>query len=111
MEQGDIILVKFPFSDKLNYKIRPAIIVSNNEFNKTFDIWSCPITSKETSQCIPLKNSLVEGNLERESYAKTSAITTIEKSLIIKKIGKINKEKIKQIIEKLTQNIKTISTP
>lgn len=97
--------MRFPFSDQFNYKIRPAVIVSNNEFNKKFDVWACPITSKETSQCIPLKNSLKEGKLERESYAKTNAITTLEKGLVIKKIGKTSKEKTNKIIEKIIQNI------
>ncbi len=107
MEQGDIILVKFPFSDQAGYKIRPALIVSNNQFNKGLDVWTCPVTSTETKYCTPLKDALAEGKLEKESFAKTSAIATIEKDLIIKKIGKTSKGKTTEIIEKIIQNIKT----
>ena len=107
MEQGDLILVRFPFSNLANYKIRPALIVSNNKLNKKADIWACPITSKKDLDCIPIKNSLAEGRLHRESFAKTSVITTLEKNLIIKKIGKTTKEKTNQIIKKLIENIKT----
>jgi len=107
MEQGDIILVKFPFSNQAQYKIRPALIISNNKLNKKADIWACPITSKKLSEDIAIKDSLTEGKLNKESYAKTTVITTLEKDLILKKIGKTNNQKTKQIIEKLIENIET----
>lgn len=80
--------------------------MSNNEFNKKFDVWACPITSNETTHCLALKDFLSEGRLEKESFAKTNAIATLEKSLIIKKIGKINKEKTIEIIQKIIENVK-----
>lgn len=104
MEQGTIILVRFPFSNLIDYKIRPALIISNTEFNEKFDAWICPITSKKLGQCISLKNALSEGNLEKESFVKTNAISTIENDLLLKKIGKINKEKINEIIKQLMKN-------
>ena len=109
LEQGDIILVRFPFSNLIDYKIRPAIIVSNNSFNKHFNFWACPITSKETGHCIPLKESLIEGTLKQESFANTTAITTIEKELVLKKIGKLSAEKTKKIAEALARNLKTVA--
>jgi len=107
MEQGDIILVKFPFSNLAHYKIRPALIVSNNKLNKKSDVWACAITSKKSTDCIPIKDSLLEGKLDKESFAKTNTIGTFEKNLIIKKIGKTNKKKTFQIIEKIIEKIKT----
>jgi len=29
----DIVYIKFPFTDLTNYKLRPALIISNNRFN------------------------------------------------------------------------------
>lgn len=107
MRQGDLILVRFPFSNLSQFKIRPALIVSNDEFNKKSDVWACAITSKNKDHCIPLKDSLEEGKFEKESFAKTNAIATIEKELILKKIGKINKQKTREIIENTIENIKT----
>jgi len=106
VEQGDLILVRFPFSNMVDYKIRPALVVSNNRINRKFDLWACPITSKEGSECIAIKNSLQEGKLDKESYVKTSVITNIEKDLVMKKIGKINGEKTGQIIGQLINNLK-----
>ena len=33
MEQQDLLLVPFPFSDQSGRKVRPVIVISNNEFN------------------------------------------------------------------------------
>lgn len=105
MQQGDIILVRFPFSNLSQFKIRPALIVSNDEFNKTSDVWVCAVTSKKKDHCITLKSSLEEGKFEKESFAKTNAIATIEKDIVLKKIGKIKKEKTSEIIEKIIENL------
>ena len=96
--------VRFPFSNLVQFKVRPALIVSNDEFNKNSDVWACAVTSKNKGHCVSLKGSFDEGKLEKESFAKTNAITTMEKDLVLK-IGKIGKEKTKEIIEKIIENI------
>ena len=106
MEQGDLILVRFPFSNMVDYKIRPALVVSNNNLNKRFHLWACPVTSNGGSDCTIINNSLLEGKLDKESFVKTDVITNIEKDLVLKKIGKINKEKTGEVIELLVKNLK-----
>ena len=104
MQQGDIVLVRFPFSNVVDYKIRPALVVSNNDFNKTFDAWICPITSKNAEKCVPLQDAISEGQLNKESFASTTKITTMNSELFLKRLGKINKEKIAQIISEIKKN-------
>lgn len=106
MEQGDIVLVRFPFSNVIDYKIRPALIVSNNSFNKKFDSWICPITTKKSVQCIEFNDSIIEGKLDRKSFVKTNIVAVIERDLMLKKIGKINHKKTNEIIEKIIKNLK-----
>ena len=36
-KQGDIIVVKFPFTDGSEFKKRPELVVSNNKIDKTED--------------------------------------------------------------------------
>ena len=57
-------------------------------------------------QCISLNNCLSEGKLEKESFAKANSIAVIEDDLILKKIGKLNKEKTVEIIEQILKNLK-----
>lgn len=82
------------------------MVVSNDEFNKNSDVWACAVTSKKKDHCTPLKGSFEEGKLEKESFAKTSTITTLEKDIVLKKIGKISTKKTLEIIEKIIENIK-----
>lgn len=106
LEQGGIILVRFPFSNQIDYKIRPALVVSNNEHNKRFDAWVCPITTKQAIQCIPIQKFLAEGKLDRESYARTNVIASIEQEAMLKTIGKLKQEKTKEIIGQIMTNLR-----
>ncbi len=103
--QGDIVLVRYPFSNMVDYKIRPALIVSNDLFNKQSDPWACPISSKNINNYIDVSESLIEGKLNKKSFVKTSAIAFLDVDLILKKIGSIKKEKMKQISVKIIANL------
>lgn len=107
-EQGEIVLIPFPFSDLTSIKQRPVLILSNNEYNdNTEDIVVCGLTSNlkdvEYSVLVDNKN-LIDGNLPVKSRVKTDKIFTLKQSLIRKKIGKVNNkifEKVKEEIIKL----------
>ena len=105
MEQKDLLLVPFPFSDQSGRKVRPVIVISNDEFNKySEDVIVIGVTSnilKEKYTISLTNNNLDEGRLFTNCSIKIENILKIDKELIIKKIGKINKETLKKIIDKL----------
>jgi len=94
IEQRDIILIPFPFTDLSATKKRPALVISYTEFNKkNQDILVCQITHnlRQRSHSILINNKNLEsGNLAVESLIKASKVFTIDKSLIIQKIGILN---------------------
>jgi mRNA interferase MazF len=102
IEQRDLLLVPFPFSDQLGRKVRPVVVVSNNEFNKELnDIVVVGVTSNMSRDKYTLllsTNDLDEGNLLTTSYIKCESILKLDKQLVVRKIGKIKKTKFKQII-------------
>ncbi len=50
IQQRDIVLVPFPFSDTQTTKVRPALVVSNDVYNEThLDAVVLAITSNTTS--------------------------------------------------------------
>jgi mRNA interferase MazF len=104
MEQRDLLLVRYPFSDPKDYKIRPALLVSNNLFNKKFHPLVCPITTKQFQGNIQINNFLEKGFLERQSFVKTSVVTTIHSELILKTIGKVNKKVFEKIKKEIIDN-------
>ncbi|MFH1751831.1 MAG: type II toxin-antitoxin system PemK/MazF family toxin [archaeon] len=105
LEQGEVILVRFQFTDPQDYKIRPAIVVSNNSFNRKFHPFVCPITSKSHSENFQINDKLIEGSFGRESFVRTNVIATIHPELILKTIGKAEKEAILELKEKLVKNL------
>ena len=100
---GDIVLLKFPFTDGKNYKRRPALIIS--DFDDGYII-VCRITSQiyETSFDVYLDNWEKFG-LKLPSVIRVHKLATLEKDLVEATMGKIDnptRAKISTIIKKLT---------
>ena len=98
-------MVNLPFSDYSNSKLRPVLVVSSDTINfSSKDVVVAKITSSEYSQLHEVKltrTMLSSGELAKESFIDLSVIFTVEKKLILKKIGSINKKSIVLCDEKL----------
>ena len=105
IEQRDLLLVPFPFSDQSGRKVRPVIVISKDEFNKySDDVIVIGVTSNilKNKYSINLtNNNLDEGKLSTNCCIKIENLLKLDKELMIKKIGKVNKETIKKIIDNL----------
>ncbi len=105
INQKDIFLVLYPFSDLSGSKKRPVLILSKNEFNKkSDDIICCAITTNLSYGIdnVGLNNKDLEnGNLEFESIIKPYNLFYISKNLIYKKLGKLNSEKFSEVYNKI----------
>jgi|SRR3989344_4053873 len=101
IEQGDLLLVPFPFSDQSGRKVRPVIVVSNADFNEHSDdaivVGVTSNISKDKYTLLLLSDDLEEGKLSTQCCVKVENILKIDKELIIKKIGKIKREKMEKI--------------
>ncbi len=93
-ENGDVVLVPFPFSNLFVTKKRPAVVISSASFNRcTSDIVIIAITSNVTKENIVgdcILNDWENAGLLKPSTIKP-AIATIEQNLIIKKLGILSK--------------------
>lgn len=102
-EQGDIVLVPFPFTTGTSSKPRPAIVVSNTIVNKTQDVILAQITSKPRKDIFTytLDTDKLSVSLNLASQVRCHKIFIIEKSTIIKKISKLNDEGITDLKVKI----------
>ena len=101
---GDIVLLKFPFTDGSSFKRRPAVIIQDS---RDGDIIVCRITSQiyHTNYDILIKEWR-ESGLKLPSVIRIHKIATLDKSLVELKIGKISsslKERIKEVLVKITE--------
>ncbi len=78
---------------------RPAVIVSGNAMNDHLDvILICPLTTiiKNYKGCLLLKKNELN-KLSKDSEVLTFHIRSIAKERLIKKVGEISDEELKQI--------------
>ena len=100
----DIILVPFPFSDLTGQKKRPALVISSNIFNKNSgQLIVLAITSNidKGEYSAIIKPEDWKNGRYSESCIKISTILTIDRGLVLKKIGKLSDERFGEAMLKL----------
>ena len=94
--QGEIVLVPFPFTDLTGNKKRPVLIISKDIDNqRDNDVISCVITSNPRNVNYSLSidtDNLKEGSLPLPSKIRVNKIFSLNKSIILKKIGTLDGE-------------------
>jgi len=101
MNKGDILLIPFPFTDLSGAKKRPALVLISAEN----DVTVCFITTqhKWLSE-FDIEIEPTESNgLKKASLVRLSKIATVDRSLAIGLLGKLDENHIKQLNEKLIQ--------
>lgn len=88
--RGNVVLVRFPFSDLSGSKVRPAIVVNTPHISQ--DIFAIPLTSKT--------DSLLEGEFVLSEWkgaglnvasAVKRGLYTLHQELIVRSVGIISK--------------------
>jgi mRNA interferase MazF len=104
---GDVLLLPFPFTNQSTSKQRPAVVVSNDIYNRQKDdIIVIAITSRVKEQLefgeMPISEWNMAGLL-KPSVVKP-IITTLEKVLVLRQLGTLQ-DGDKQELNYLIKNI------
>lgn len=94
--KGDIVVISFPFSDLINAKKRPMVVLAQ----KGDDLIGCAITSNPKSEGISIEG-FEEGNLPLKSKIKYWQIHTFLKELAIRKVARISRGTHKELLRKI----------
>ena len=101
VKQRDIILIKFPFSDLSGAKVRPALVLSNNQYNqKKLDAVVLAMTSNLSQseyKVIVESKDLDNGKLPIKSAVRIDKPFSISQNKVLKIQGKLNIKKIKEV--------------
>ncbi|SNS71481.1 transcriptional modulator of MazE/toxin, MazF [Ekhidna lutea] len=100
MKKGDLVLVPFPFTDLKGKKTRPALVlVPSDDY-----VCVCFITTNlnKTSTSDILINPSKDNRLKKTSLIKLDKITTIDRSLIIGRLGSLAPHELSKVNEGLT---------
>lgn len=104
--RGDVVLVPFPYiSDFTKAKTRPALVIQNdigNRYGSTIIL--ALISSSKPSQVYPMhyhipkdSNMAKEAGLEIDSFVKAETIITLPKKAILKKVGHLPSQAMKEV--------------
>lgn len=102
LEQRNIVLAEFPYSDLSEVKRRPLLVLSDEVYNRNRqDFICCVITSKpKTKYSVTITNADMEkGILERDSQVRPDKVCTLVQKRIEKIFGKLNVNKSEVVVD------------
>ena len=106
--RGEIVWIKFPFSDASATKLRPALILSNNLVNKTGDYLLMQITTKLRSDSLSLlikENDFSGSPLLKQSELRLHKIFILNELLVAGGITNVSADFMKTVIAGLIKLI------
>lgn len=103
---GQIVLIKFPFTDLSGGKIRPALVICSGDNE---DVLLAPISSTVKMNRLDLRLSARDfygSPLPIESCIRYNKLFTLNKRLILKAFSEITKNSLRKIKLKIIEFIK-----
>jgi mRNA interferase MazF len=106
LRAGDIVVVPFPYSDKLAEKRRPALVISNQHLTEFHGlVWVVMVTSAKNPArrgdiALPLEGS----GLTHPSIIRTSKIATLEISRILRVAGQVSSDTMRHVLDSVLGN-------
>ncbi len=94
-----VVLVRFPFSDLSQTKLRPAVVLADAGRG---DWILCQVTSKPygDGRAIKLEDSgFATGSLRVPSYARPGKLFTANQDLIVSEVATLQASSLKQVVD------------
>ncbi len=101
--KGDVVVVPFPFSNLMDAKLRPALIIAVLPGD---DLILCQITSQmvRDTHAIALDTSDFQtGTLNKSSNIRPNRLFTADRQIIQSKIGELKVAKLEMVIDQLVE--------
>jgi len=105
--RGQVVLVRFPFSDLSSSKLRPALVLATAEYG---DLLLCQITSKTYHDRRAVRIDAADfetGSLPLTSYARPARLFSADESLIARSLGKIKPQAHQSVVDAITDLLQT----
>ena len=100
---GEVVVLSFPQSDLKVGKRRPALVVADLIGD---DLILCQITSqpRRDGYSVPLTSSDFDhGHLNLNSFIRTNRLFTVEQSIVLYSVGKIQITKLNEVRAKIRE--------
>ena len=107
--QRDIVLVHFPFTDLTQTKLRPALIISADQINKSGNFVCVQITSRPISDesYFRLEKEMLEGSLLLTSGIRLHKIFCLQEKFLEHKIAALTPVSFDLVLDSLRDRVFT----
>lgn len=106
---GGVVLVRFPFSDLSQTKLRPAVVLADAGRG---DWILCQVTSKPYGDTRAIKmedTGFATGSLRVLSYARPGRLFTANRDLIVSEVATLKSQSLKQVVDVVVGLLRTSS--
>lgn len=96
---GAVVLVRFPFSDLSQTKLRPAVVLADAGRG---DWILCQITSKPYGDVRAIRledTSFSAGSLRVLSFARPAKLFTANRDLMVSEVATLKSQSLKQVVD------------
>ena len=91
-DPGDVVLVRFPFTDQATSKKRPALVLSPTDYSKRYgDVVLLALTSKQQSPGELAVEHWKQAGLPKPSWFKP-LLGTVTADLVVRRVGTLDAE-------------------
>ncbi|MDD1745311.1 MAG: type II toxin-antitoxin system PemK/MazF family toxin [Candidatus Methanoperedens sp.] len=109
IQEGQIVLFKFPQTDQISGKLRPALII--RETPGSYGDWLICMISSQLSQQIPGFDEIIreedvdfsQSGLKISSVIRISRLAVVNRKVLLGSIGNIDSERLMSIKKKLSK--------
>lgn len=106
MRRRDVIIARVFFSDSPESKVRPAIVLSDNEYNASDYLLVSAITTASDDYCLMISAKDANCQLEEGSGARFDGIVKLHKKQVVRGIGRISPEFHSKLVERIFSVLK-----
>lgn len=109
LARSDVVLTRFPFTDLTGASLRPAIVISEGEIGN--DVVLAAVSSVvrggrvATDLSVPKKHpEFVLSGLRLTSVIRAHKLVTIERSLVVRRIGRVGprlQERLNELLRRV----------
>lgn len=103
---GAVVLVRFPFSDLSNTKLRPAIVLADAGRG---DWILCQVTSQPYTDATAIEiinSDFASGSLKKTSYARPGKLFTANAAIMTRYVGDLKKAKLEETVNAVISVLK-----
>ncbi|MGQ0594257.1 MAG: type II toxin-antitoxin system PemK/MazF family toxin [Gammaproteobacteria bacterium] len=102
---GDVVVIPYPFTDQTRTKLRPVLVITAPDGQG--DFIALAITSKgyHASAVALTQPDMQGGKLPKPSWVRTDKVFTLNNSLMVKTVGRVTAEFLRQALSALCGKI------